>query len=262
MLAVAECVHLAQGEEGRFQRKPWDACLGIEKMRPGAETSVQLNDDGFAHRIDGRIRDLGKALAEEAVDRARSMGHGGQGSIVAHGPDGIFAVVGHGGQDHADVFPGKTEQLLQLDQIFHGRGESDRLQRGVRHQISVGGEAVKLLQQLFVFEQLVRVEIGDQHLSWAETAAVDDSLGIKVDQAGFRSGDHQRVFGEEETAGTQAVAIQGHSDQVPVSKGQGGRAVPGFNAIGVIAEKRGFALAAGRRQQHSDRFRDTAPVAR
>jgi len=65
----------------------------------------------------------------------------------------------------------------------------------------------------------VRVEIGDQHFSGTETAAVDDSFGIKVDEPCFRSGDHERIFCEEETARAQAVAVQSYSDEVAVSKG-------------------------------------------
>ena len=77
---------------------------------------------------------------------------------------------------------------------------------------------------------------------------MDDPFGIKVDQACFRSGDDECIFGEEETTRAQAVAVQSDSDEVSVSKGQGGRAVPGFDAIGVVAEKGGFALPSGGRQ--------------
>jgi len=57
---------------------------------------MQLNDDGLPHRIDGRIGDLGKSLAEEGVDRTRRMRQGRQRCIVSHRPDGILAVAGHG----------------------------------------------------------------------------------------------------------------------------------------------------------------------
>jgi hypothetical protein len=40
---------------------------------------VQLHDNRLAHRIDGRIGDLGKALAEEGIDRPRRMRQGRQG---------------------------------------------------------------------------------------------------------------------------------------------------------------------------------------
>ena len=107
----------------------------------------------------------------------------------------------------------------------------------------------------------MRIQIGHQHLSRTETATVDDPLRIKVHQTRFRTGNDQRIFGEEEAAGTQAIAIQGHADQVAIGKGQRRRAVPGLDAIGVVAKKGRLLLAAGRRQQHSDRFCDTAAVA-
>ncbi len=95
---------------------------------------MQLNDNRFAHRIDGRIGDLGKALAEEGVDRPRRVGQRSQGGIVAHGPNRVLAVAGHGGQHHADIFPGVAKHLLQLGQILHRGGEGGRLQGSIRHQ--------------------------------------------------------------------------------------------------------------------------------
>ncbi len=262
MLAIAQRMHLAQGEERRLQRKAGNARIGIQQVRPGAETGVQLDDNGLAHRVDGRIGDLGKALAEEGIDRPRRMGQGRQRRIVAHGPNRVLAVAGHRGQHHADIFPGIAESLLQLGQILQRRGEGGRLQRSILHQRAVGGEAVEFLQQLIVFEQLVRIQVGDQHFARTEAATMDDSLRIKVHQAGFRSGDHQRIFGQEEAAGAQAIAVQGHAHQVTVGKGQRRRAIPGLNAIRVVAKKSRVLLPAGGRQQHSDRFCDTAAVAR
>ena len=52
-------------------------------------------------------------------------------------------------------------------------------------QRSVGGETVKFLQQLIVFEQLMRIQVGHQHFARTETAAMDDLLRIQVHQAGF-----------------------------------------------------------------------------
>ncbi len=121
VFAIAQRMHLAQGEKGRLQRKAGNPRLGIEQVRPGAETGMQLNDDGLPHRIDGRIGDLGKALAEEGVDRPRRVRQGRQRRIVAHRPDGVLAVAGHGGEHHAHIFPGVAKSLLQLGQILHRR---------------------------------------------------------------------------------------------------------------------------------------------
>ena len=134
VLSIAQRMHLAEGEKRRLQRKPGNARLGVEDGRPRAETGVQLDDNGLPHRIDGRIGDLGKALAEEGVDRPRCMRQGRQRGIVAHGPYRVLAVAGHGGQHHADIFPGIAKELLQLGQFLHRRGECGWLQGSILHQ--------------------------------------------------------------------------------------------------------------------------------
>ena len=45
----------------------------FSKVGQGVETSVELHDAGLPHRIDGRICDLGKALAEEGIHRPWRM---------------------------------------------------------------------------------------------------------------------------------------------------------------------------------------------
>ena len=89
------------------------AC-GIEQVRPWAETRVQLDDAGLAQRIDGRIGDLGEALAEIVIDGARRARERGNGRVVAHRPDGVLAIGGHWLQDHAHVFARVAEEPLQL----------------------------------------------------------------------------------------------------------------------------------------------------
>ncbi len=76
---------------------------------------------------------------------------------------------------------------------------------------------------------------------------MDNSLRIKVHQPGFRSGDDQRVFGEEKAAGAQAIAVQGDAHQVAIGEGQRRRAVPGLDAVRVVAKK-SRVLADGRQE--------------
>jgi hypothetical protein len=91
---------------------------------------------------------------------------------------------------------------------------------------------------------------------------MNNPLRIKIHQAGFRTSHHQRVFGQEEAAGTESIAVQGHAHQVSVGKSQSRGAIPGLNAVGVVTQERRLLLAAGGRKQHSHRFGDAAAVAR
>jgi hypothetical protein len=112
VLAVAQCMHLAQGEKRRLQREAGNARTGIQQMRPRAETGVQLHHNRLAHGVDGRIGYLGKTLAEEGIHWPRRMRQGRQGSVIAHRPYCVFAVAGHGGQHHAPIVPGVAKILL------------------------------------------------------------------------------------------------------------------------------------------------------
>src|SRR5580704_11824998 len=129
-------------------------------MRPGTETSVQLNHNRLAHRIDRWVSHLGEALAEESVYRPRCVSQGGERSIVSHRPHGVLTLAGHGREDHAYIFARIAKHLLQLNQILDRGDEGSGLQGSIRDQITVGSKAIEFPQQLLVFEQLVGVEIG------------------------------------------------------------------------------------------------------
>jgi hypothetical protein len=107
---------------------------------------MQLDDNRLANRIDGWIRDLGKALPEKCVNRPWCTSQGSYGSIVAHGPNCVLTVAGHGRQHHPHIFPSVAKDLLQLNQVFDRGCEGRRLQRSICHQRTVSSEAVELLQ--------------------------------------------------------------------------------------------------------------------
>ena len=81
------------------------------------------------------------------------------------------------------------------------------------------------------------LEIDDDHLAGAEAAAVNDALGIHIDQAGFRTGNDQAVVIEGETAGTQTVAIEDRSDLAAIGEGEGGGTIPGSTQSPVYCRK-------------------------
>ena len=83
----------------------------------------------------------------------------------------------------------------------------------------------------------MRIQIGDQHFARTETAAMDNLLRIEVYQTGFRTGDYERVFGQKIAARAEAVTVERHTHQVAVGKRQRGGAVPGFDAVCVVAKK-------------------------
>ena len=71
------------------------------------------------------------------------------------------------------------------------------------------------------------------------------------------------IFGQEEAAGAQAIAVQGDAElQVAVGEGQGRGTVPWLDAIGMVAKESGVLSPARGRQQHAHGFGNAAPIAR
>ena len=212
----------------------------VEHVRPGAEAGVQLQNAGFAERIGGRIGDLRETLAEERVDGARRTREGREGRVVAHGPDGILAVHGHRLEDHVHVFAGVSEGELQAGKLgrFEDGAGNMVFERAVFEELYILGRCgVEDGLNLLVFQQDVLVEIGNDHLSRTEAAAVDDGFRVEVDEAGFGTEDDQAVLGHEESTRTQAVAIEYGSDDVTVGKGDGRRAIPRLGAVAGVGKE-------------------------
>jgi 2-methylisocitrate lyase-like PEP mutase family enzyme len=84
----------------------------------------------------------------------------------------------------------------------------------------------------------VKVEIGDDHLTGTEAAAVNNVVGIHVDETGFGTRDNETRIVECETAGAQAIAVEDGSDLVTISECQGSRAIPRFDAIATVLQER------------------------
>ena len=92
MMAFDERVHLAEREDWRAQREAGKRLAEFENVRPRAETRVHLEDHVFAQWINGRVGDLRESLPEERVERAGGAGEWGNRCVVAHRPDGVFAI--------------------------------------------------------------------------------------------------------------------------------------------------------------------------
>ena len=149
---------------------------------------MQRDDDGFAQRIDGRIGDLRKALAEVRVDRPRRLRQVRERRVVAHGPHGVLAVGRHGRKHHAHVFLGIAEEALRpRDCLEVGGRQVNPLggNGGVIDQRGIAAVGVEQVQQVIVLIDLLFLEIHDEHLPRSQAAAVNDGVGIEIDETRF-----------------------------------------------------------------------------
>jgi len=238
--------------------------MGIQQVRPRAETRVQLDNAGLAQCVDGWIGNLGEALAEIVVDRAWRARERRNGRVVAHGPDGVLTIDRHRLQDHTNVFARVVEEPLQCEQPL-GRQTalpSFRVGKGkVGDERLVFHFAVEASKYLAGVQDLIAFQVDYQHLAWTETSAFENRLGIEIDQTGLGAGDHQSIACDEVTAGPQTVAIERSADEMTVSEGEGGGAVPWLDTIGVVVHELGDLFKFGRRHEHADCLAYVASVA-
>ena len=127
-------------------------------------------------------------------------------------------------------------------------------------QVLVVALGVVDAQDFIIFKEAVEVEIGNDHLARAEAAAVNDVVRIHVDEARFRTGDHQAGVIERKTARAQAIAVEDGADLVAISKREGGRTVPRLDAVAAVLKKRRRVPGIGRRHNHAHGFADGAAV--
>jgi hypothetical protein len=106
----------------------------------------------------------------------------------------------------------------------------------------------------------MEVEIGDDHLPRPEATAVEDVVGIHVNEASFGSGDDEAAVVESEAAGAQAVAIEDGAHLVSIGECQRGRAVPRLDAVTAVLQKRRRVARVCRRYDHANRFANGATV--
>src|SRR5204862_6651090 len=67
-----------------------------EERRPAAELDAEIHDDALALRVDRRIRDLREGLAKVVGDRSIEAAAAGRRRVVAHAPERLMALDGHG----------------------------------------------------------------------------------------------------------------------------------------------------------------------
>ncbi len=238
--------------------------MRIEQVRPRAKAGVQLDDAGFAQRVDGRIRHLCEALPQVVVDGAGRAGERGDRRVVAHGPNGVFAIDRHRLQHHADVFACVAKEPLQFEQA---RGWQAALP-------SVGIGKRKIVDQRLVFhftieagedlarvQDLIALQVDDQHLAGTETAAFENRFRIEIDQTGLRAGDHQAIASDEVAAGPQTVAVERCANEMTIGEGECGRPVPRFDAVGMVVHELGDLLEPRRGDQHADGLAHATAIA-
>ena len=220
------------------------AVVGVLLQKIALRTDVDggRGDDLLAQRVDGRVRDLRKHLLEILAQIRAGVAQNGQRSIVAHGPGGLAAVLGHRQNDRGDVLIPVAERLLQLDKLFFrvaGHLLVGHLQAGQRDEVAVQPLAVGLAAgvvglQLFVVDQLAPDGVDQQHLAGAQTVLAHDLVSGNVEHADLAGKDQAAILRDVVAARAQTVAVQHCAHHVAVAEQDAGGAVPRLQHRGIV----------------------------
>jgi hypothetical protein len=149
-----------------------------------AEQGAQAHDKALAQVVDGRVGDLGEALAEVVVHGSRPARERGQRRVVAHGEGGVLGVVRHRPQHHGQLHLGVAEAGLAPLDLLGRIGLLDRapgveLAQSVARPTGVGGGGRQALLALGVVDDPAG-GVDEQHLAGTEAAALDEAVTADV----------------------------------------------------------------------------------
>ena len=113
-----------------------------EERGPPAELHLEVHDRALALGVDRRVGDLGERLAQVVADGSRDAAAAGERRVVAHAPQRLVAVEGHGLDVEAQLLGVEAEQVAQAGASagvgVRGRGEARRGRGGGGAQLAVG----------------------------------------------------------------------------------------------------------------------------
>ena len=131
-------------EEERVEREQLGGLgrLGEQRLA-GAEQRAQAHHQALAQRVDGRVGDLGEALAQVVADRPGARRQVGQRRVVAHRERGLVGVVGHGLEHHGQLLLGEPVHGLAGDEVVGHRGARPRRRRACRSRRRPSGRRAR-----------------------------------------------------------------------------------------------------------------------
>ena len=245
---------------GRFQQFGGGRRLA-QQIRAAAQALAERHDHLFTQRVNGRIGHLSKALFEIMKQRARHVRHGGRGRVIAHGANGLAAILPHGAQNHeqflARIAKSGHQRLRMIDRGLGAISAGRRAGRKTgaleeagflghdlrqRHQVIIQPLAVGLARHEarhdggVIFDQ-TGGGVHRQHFTWAQASFLHDARFIHRHRAYFRRHDDQAIVHNNEARGAQAIAVERTAHDAAIGETERGWPVPRLLQAGVIMIK-------------------------
>ena len=225
--------------------------IDVEQIGFGADEAVEAHHDRLANRVDRRIGHLGEQLLEVVVQRFVFVGQHRQRAVVAHRPDGFFAIGGHRCHQKLDVFLRHAKRLLAVEQRalgFAGAGGFTAALHVIKADaqifdpLLVGLAVGQAALDLFVVDHATQLQVDHEHLARLQAPFADDFVLWKRQHAGFRRHDDEVIVGHTIARRAQAIAVQRGADLAAVGEDNRGRAIPRLEHGGVVLVKRAATL--------------------
>ena len=235
-------VQFLVGEDGRVEHELSGVGLTlVEQVALVAQSGLQRGDQFLTDVVQRRVRDLGEQLLEVGKERSVELREHRQRRVVAHRPDGVFPLLGHGLDEVVDLVVGVAVHRLVASQAVDGVlwgvvlpvrdvGDVDLFLGDPLAVLLVGN----VLEHFGVRNDAALLGVGQETLTGLEAAAFGDLAGVVVQRAGL-GGHHERVVFEDVVATrAQAVAVQHGADAFAVRRRDERGAVPRFDERSVV----------------------------
>ena len=227
---------------GRVRRR-------CQEIRPATDSHGQRHDGALALRVDRRIRDLGKRLAQERRDATRPARQRRDRRVVAHAPDRLVRLGRHRPDD---LLHDLGVQPERDPHPFVGRGG---VWRAARHQAARDAALRRLVPLDGRPDDPAVRDVDQHHLARAQPTPMRHAAGRQLNAPRLRGDHDEPVARRRQRQGTQPVAVEQGADPPSVAEDECGGAVPGL-ASGERRIQGRAAEALGRRDERSDRVVD------
>ena len=227
-----------QEHGGAEPHEPRVAFVQVEEVATAPDVDIETGDQRLPHRVDRRVGDLGEPLGEVVIEQLGTSGKHGQRRVVAHGANGLLAVVRHRYEDVVQLVRGIAEGDLTLLEgrpilpdgrhgLIAGAGpvQADHV---FPDPLNVGPLSGDQGFGIVVAEQNPRARVDNNHLTGAQSSLLDHAAVGHVEHAHLGSHDDHVIVGELVACGTQPVAVEDRADIVAVAEGDGSGTVPGL----------------------------------
>ena len=241
---------------------------GFEHVFLGADAGFQRHHDSFTQRIDRRVGNLRKLLAEVIGHMAYALRQHSHWRVIAHRASRFLTFFAHRAQHLITLFVGNQLQLLMSIELIAGQRFS--IINFLQQQLTFHTDGIffqpflvrELRLQCIVdvcgVKQLTFFGINREDFTRTDTAFSHDVFRLVAVNTDFRCNGNEVVFGDNPARWTQTVTVKATHGVTAIGNNQTSRAVPRLHMHGVVFIERtqigihSFDVLPSRRNHHTD----------